>query len=86
LYNATEPPVGPRNFGALIVSRARVEGFLINDFAQRFGVVLPRLARWLAEGKLRYTEDIMEGIEQTPEAFMRMLRGENRGKQLVKIF
>jgi NADPH-dependent curcumin reductase CurA len=85
LYNATEPPVGPRNFGALIVSRARVEGFLINDFAHRFGEAIPRLARWLASGELRYTEDIVEGIENTPEAFMRMLRGENRGKQLVKV-
>jgi NADPH-dependent curcumin reductase CurA len=85
MYHATEQPMGPRNFGTLIVSRARVEGFLINDFVQRFGVVLPRLAQWLAEGKLRYTEDVVEGIENTPEAFMRMLRGENRGKQLVRL-
>ena len=85
LYNATEQPVGPRNLGALIVSRARVEGFLINDFAHRFAEVIPRMARWLADGSLRYTEDVVEGIERTPEAFMRMLRGENRGKQLVRV-
>jgi NADPH:quinone reductase len=84
-YNATEQPMGPRNLGALIVARARIEGFLINDFVARFGAVLPRLAQWLADGKLRYTEDVVEGIENTPEAFMRMLRGENRGKQLVKV-
>jgi NADPH-dependent curcumin reductase CurA len=85
LYNATEQPMGPRNFGALIVARARVEGFLINDFVSRFGEALPRLAQWLAEGKIRYTEDIVEGIERTPEAFFRVLRGDNRGKQLVKL-
>ena len=85
MYNATEPPMGPRNFGALIVARARIEGFLINDFVHRFGEALPRLGQWLAEGKIRYTEDIVEGIEHTPEAFFRVLRGDNRGKQLVKI-
>jgi NADPH-dependent curcumin reductase CurA len=84
-YNATELPMGPRHFGALIVARARVEGFLINDFVHRFGEALPRLGQWLAEGKIRYTEDIVEGIEHTPEAFFRVLRGDNRGKQLVKI-
>ena len=84
-YNATEQPVGPRHLAALIVSRARVEGFLINDFIPRFGEAIPRLAQWLAEGKLRYTEDIVEGIERTPEAFFRVLRGDNRGKQLVRL-
>jgi NADPH-dependent curcumin reductase CurA len=84
-YCATEQAVGPRNLGALIVSRARIEGFLINDFVSRFGEALPRLAQWLAEGKIRYTEDVVEGIERTPEAFFRVLRGDNRGKQLVRL-
>ena len=84
-YNLTEPELAPRNLGALIVFRARAEGFLITDFAHRFGEALPRLARWLAEGCIRHTEDIVEGIEHTPEAFLRVLLGENRGKQLVKL-
>ena len=84
-YNATEQPIGPRNLAALIVARARVEGFLINDFAPRFGEGIARIAQWLAEGKIRYTEDVVEGIEHTPEAFFRVLRGDNRGKQLVKV-
>ena len=46
---------------------------------------MPRLGAWLAEGKLRYTEDVTEGLENAPAAFMGMLRGENRGKTLVKI-
>jgi NADPH-dependent curcumin reductase CurA len=84
-YNATEQPTGPRHLAALIVARARVEGFLINDFVSRFGEAIPRLAQWLADGKIRYTEDIVEGIEHTPEAFFRVLRGDNRGKQLVRL-
>ncbi len=84
-YNLEEPELAPRNLGALIVFRARVEGFLVSDYAHRFGEAIPRLARWLADGRLRYTEDVVEGIERTPEAFLRMLRGENRGKQLVKV-
>jgi len=71
--------------GTLIVFRARMQGFLVSDYAHRFGEALPRLAQWLADGSLRYTEDVVEGIENAPEAFMRMLRGENRGKQLVKV-
>jgi NADPH:quinone reductase len=69
----------------LIVFRARMQGFLVNDYAPRFGEALPRLAGWLADGSLRYTEDVTEGLENAPEAFMRMLRGENRGKTLVRV-
>ena len=77
-----EPTFHP---GMLIVFRARMEGFLVQDYAPRFGEALPRLAAWLATGELRYTEDVTEGLENAPEAFMRMLRGENRGKTLVRI-
>jgi NADPH-dependent curcumin reductase CurA len=77
-----EPTFSP---GLLIVYRARMEGFLVSDYAHRFGEAVPRLARWLAEGRIHHTEDVVEGIERTPEAFLRMLRGENRGKQLVKV-
>src|SRR4029079_9541854 len=50
-YHANAQTMGPRNLGALIVARARIEGFLINDFAHRFAAVLPRLAQWLVDGK-----------------------------------
>jgi NADPH-dependent curcumin reductase CurA len=77
-----EPTFHP---GLLIVYRATMRGFLINDYAHRFGEAIPRLAAWVAEDRLRYTEDVVEGIERAPEAFLRMLRGENRGKQLVRV-
>jgi NADPH-dependent curcumin reductase CurA len=84
-YNNQQPELGPRNLGLLIVHRARIEGFLVTDYAHRYEEAIPRLARWLGEGKLTYREHITEGIENCPQAFIGMLRGENRGKALVKV-
>ena len=84
-YNLAEPELAPRNLGFLIVLRARLEGFLVSDYVHRFPEGLQRLGRWLEEGKLRYREDVTDGLEQAPAAFMGMLRGENRGKALVKL-
>jgi NADPH:quinone reductase len=69
----------------LIVHRARMEGFLVTDYAHRFDEAAARLARWVVEGKVRWREDVTEGLENAPAAFMGMLRGENRGKALVKV-
>jgi len=77
-----EPTFHP---GLLVVYRARMEGFLIYDYSHRFGEAIPRLAAWVAEGRIRYKEDVVDGIEHAPEAFLRMLRGENQGKQLVRV-
>ena len=77
-----QPTVHP---GLLIVFRARMEGFLVTDYAQRYDEAIPRLARWVAEGVLRHREDVTEGLENAPRAFIGMLRGENRGKALVKV-
>jgi NADPH-dependent curcumin reductase CurA len=84
-YNLAEPELAPRNLGFLIVFRAQLQGFLVNDYVHRFPEGLRRLGGWLAEGKLTYREDVTEGLENAPAAFMGMLRGENRGKALVKI-
>jgi NADPH:quinone reductase len=69
----------------LIVFRARMEGFLVSDYAHRFDEAAARLGRWLAEGKIRWREDVTEGLENAPRAFIGMLRGENRGKALVQV-
>jgi NADPH:quinone reductase len=83
-YNETrpQPTFHPT---LLIVYRARMEGFLINDFAPRFDEGVARLARWVASGELRWREDVTEGLENAPRAFIGMLNGENRGKALVKV-
>jgi NADPH-dependent curcumin reductase len=84
-YNQTPPHGAPPSLRFLIVSRARMEGFLVTDFAHLYEPALARLTRWLNEGQLRYREDVVEGLERAPRAFIGLLRGENRGKLLVKI-
>ncbi len=84
-YNNAEPELAPRTTGLLIVYRARMEGFLVTDYAHRYGEALPRLAQWLRDGKLRYSEHVVEGIENAPRAFIGMLNGENRGKTIVAV-
>ena len=71
--------------GLLIVYRARMQGFLINDYAHRFDEAATRLAHWVATGELRWKEDVTDGLENAPRAFLGMLNGANRGKALVKI-
>jgi NADPH-dependent curcumin reductase CurA len=77
--------MGPRLLGALIVARAKVQGFLVSDYAPRFGPALVEMAGWLKAGKLNYREDIVEGFENLPKAFIGLLQGENTGKRLVKV-
>jgi NADPH-dependent curcumin reductase CurA len=84
-YNLVEPELAPRNLGFLIVFRARMQGFLVSDYAHRFEEGVTRLGGLLAAGRLTYREDVTEGLEHAPAAFMGMLRGENRGKALVKL-
>ena len=84
-YNSVEPQSGPRWLSQLVVRQARVEGFLVTQFADRFDAALRQLSGWLKEGRLRYREDVMDGLENAPRAFIRMLEGKNIGKQLVKV-
>jgi NADPH-dependent curcumin reductase CurA len=77
-----EPSFHP---GLLIVYRARMEGFLVSDFASRYNEGLARLARWVVSGELRWREHVTEGLEHAPGAFIGMLQGANRGKALVKV-
>jgi hypothetical protein len=84
-YNEVPPQGGPRSVTFMIARRVQMQGFLVGDFAHLFEPALERLGRWLADGRLRYREDVVDGIEQAPRAFIGLLRGENRGKLLVKV-
>jgi NADPH:quinone reductase len=84
-YNKDQPDMGPRWLGQLVVKQAKVEGFLVMQYADRFEEGLRQLTSWLREGRIKYREDIMEGLENAPRAFIRMMEGANIGKQLVKI-
>ena len=84
-YNLAEPELGPRNIRNLNVHQARMEGFLVFHYANRYDEGRRRIARWIREGKMKYKEDVVEGIENAPAAFIGMMRGENFGKLLVKV-
>jgi NADPH-dependent curcumin reductase CurA len=83
-YNATEP-YAVRNFGALLVNRVRLQGFIVSEHMDRWPAALAELATLVSEGKLRYKESVAHGLVAAPRAFLGMLKGENVGKQLVKL-
>jgi NADPH-dependent curcumin reductase CurA len=85
-YNLEKPDMGPRLIlTMLLVKQAKAEGFLVTQFIDKYPEGLAQMAEWLTQGKLKYKEDIEHGIENTPRAFMAMLKGRNVGKQLVKV-
>ncbi len=78
-------PLGPRLNRQLLVARARIEGFLVLDYAQRYGEAVTELENWVAKGKLNYREDILDGIDQAPDSIAGLYRGDNMGKRLIQI-
>jgi leukotriene B4 12-hydroxydehydrogenase/15-oxo-prostaglandin 13-reductase len=84
-YNLDQPEPGPRLLQYLLVKQARAEGFLVFQFIERYREGIAQMARWLHEGKIKYREHITEGFENTPRAFIGMLKGENTGKTLVHV-
>lgn len=83
-YNATEMPPGP-NWAPVLVNRLLVQGFIISDHVNRIGDFIVEVGGWVREGKIRYREEIVEGLVRAPEAFIGLLRGSNTGKMLVKV-
>ena len=83
-YNATEPPPGP-NLRAVLVNRVLIKGFIVSDHLDRQADVLRECTQWYREGRLKYTEDVVTGLENAPEAFVGLLRGRNFGKLIVKV-
>ncbi len=84
-YNATDSLKGPRNYLSLLVNRARMEGFVVFDYAARYGEAVRAMAGWMAEGKLKAREDVVEGLETFPDTLLKLFRGENFGKLLIKV-
>jgi NADPH-dependent curcumin reductase CurA len=80
-----QPDIGPRFLRQIMIARATVQGFLVLDHADRFERARRRLADWARSGRLQHREDILDGIEQMPRAFLRLLTGQNFGKQLVRL-
>lgn len=85
LYNSTEIPMGPRVQPILVKNSVLMQGFIISNFADQFPVAMQKLAGWLQEGKITYTETIVNGFDQIPQAFIDLFEGKNEGKMIVKI-
>ncbi len=84
-YNLEKPETSPRWLWALIVKQARAEGFLVFQFADRFAEGARAMAAWIQEGRLQFKEDVVEGFDSLPQAFIGMLQGDNTGKRVVKV-
>lgn len=76
---------GPRNYLALLVQGARMEGFVVFNYAARYAEAAREMAGWMAAGKLKAKVDIVDGFQTFPESFLRLFRGENMGKLLIKV-
>ncbi|HQY90767.1 NADP-dependent oxidoreductase [Caldilinea sp.] len=84
-YNQTEPQSGPQNLGVMIGKRLLLQGFIVSDHYDQFPQFQTDMAKWINAGKIKWEETIVEGIEHTPQAFIGLFTGENRGKMLVRV-
>ena len=84
-YNEKNPPKGPRPMHTLIKKSARMEGFVVYDFSDKFAAAKKQLSEWYNDGKMIYRENLIEGFENIPDAFIGLFEGDNIGKQMVKV-
>jgi len=88
-YNDTELPAGPNRvpllMRAILANRLTVRGFLRGDFIAQQGAFFDDMVGWIREGKIKYREDVVEGLEEAPKAFQKLFRGDNFGKLLVRV-
>lgn len=84
-YQQQGRPPGPGNYFNIVFKSARMEGFLLSDFASDHELGRDRLRQWLAEGRIGQRDEVVDGLENAPETLMRLFRGENVGKLLIKV-
>ena len=84
-YNNTSAVAGPSNYLSLLVNRARMEGLVVFDYAERYAEAVQAMAQWIGEGRLKTREEIVEGIETFPDTLLRLFKGENTGKLVLKV-
>jgi NADPH-dependent curcumin reductase CurA len=84
-YHDLERPLGPRNFDMILHKRARIEGFIVSDFAARFPEAFAELVPLVQSGKLKYREHIVNGLENAPGAVNMLFDGTNQGKLLLRL-
>lgn len=84
-YNASTPQPGPSNFIMVIPKRLRIQGFIVSDHFDMQPKFLGDMGKWIAAGKMKWQETVVDGLENAPQAFLGLFKGENKGKMLVKV-
>jgi NADPH-dependent curcumin reductase CurA len=84
-YNSTEPVPGPYNYSAIMMKRIKVQGFIVSDFFPRWNQAYAEIAAWIKSGQVKYSEDIVQGLENAPRSLMQIFEGSSQGKLIVKI-
>ncbi|OEZ57668.1 NADP-dependent oxidoreductase [Duganella sp. HH105] len=84
-YNNTTPVKGPANYLSLLVNRARMEGIVVFDYADRYHLGVAALGKWMKEGKVKSKEDIVQGLEHFPQALNMLFEGKNFGKLVLQV-
>jgi NADPH-dependent curcumin reductase CurA len=84
-YNATGPIPGPRNYFNLVFRRARMEGFIVLDYAKRFPEAVTEMQSWIDAGQLQASATVVDGFEELPRTLIRLFEGYNTGKLMVKV-
>lgn len=84
-YNTTTGIKGPSNYLSLLVNAARMEGFVVFNYQSRYGEAAREMAGWMMQGKLKSKEDIVEGFQSFPDTLLKLFRGENLGKLMIKV-
>ena len=84
-YNDVDPTPGPKNLSTAIGKRLKLQGFIVTDYADRTDEFYADMRQWISEGKMHWEETIVEGLENAPQAFIGLFKGENMGKMIVKI-
>ena len=84
-YNSPKPPPGPSNLSTIIGKRLRIEGFLVGDHMDKAPQFFTEMGKWISQGNIKWKETIVDGIENAPQAFIGLFRGENLGKMIVKV-
>lgn len=85
VYNETQLPTSLSVQPFLVKNSALMQGFIVSNYAEKFTEAIQKLAGWLNEGKLTYTETIVDGFDNIPQAFIDLFEGKNKGKMIVKI-
>ena len=84
-YNNTTPVQGPKNYLSLLVNRARMQGIVVFDYADRYHLAVAEMAGYLKDGRMQSKEDVVLGLQTFPETLLKLFAGENFGKLVLQV-